>query len=582
MSISTFSSKTYNLGDLLNLIKLGNIALPDLQRPYVWEQSKARDLFDSLFKGLPVGYILLWEIDSSVSHHTIGTEAKKLDPRFLVIDGQQRLTSLYAVIYGMKIKDKTFKERNIAVSFNPLTGEFEISNAAIARNHDWIPNISELFGADSEYHFTSDYLQRLGEKREVCKADEIKISDNISRLKSILNYDLSVLELMPDLEPDLVADIFVRINSKGVELKQSDFILTLMSVHWKAGREELGDFCEAAKTIPEFESSSPFNYLIKPQPEHIVRTAIGYAFLRGRMRYAYLILQGKDLESHEISEGLRLKNLAQFQEAQSIALDLTNWHDFIRIIQTTGFANDGMLTSKTAFFVTYSFYLLGKLKFKVPHKNLESIIRRWFLFSILTSRYTGSPESAIEQDLVNFRDSSADFVTILAEIIDTSLTNDYWNITLPQALVSSSSLNNVYVCYLAAQNILDMYVPFSESKLRQVLQEVNELKHKKVPIDKHHLFPKAYLERNGITSVTEQNQVANYIYLEYKDNIQISDNPPTEYWSELISGYETNKVRQIMEENAIPENFPEMEYGEFLTARRKLMAQKIKDAFSRL
>lgn len=285
MAISTFSSKTYNLGDLLNLIKTGSIALPELQRPYVWEQSKARDLFDSLFKGLPVGYILLWEIDSSVKHRAIGTEEKNLSPRFLVIDGQQRLTSLYAVIYGMKVKDRAFRERNIAVSFHPLSGKFEIYNAAIARNSEWIPNIGDLFNADSRHHFTNDYITRVREKRELTREEETTISDNIGRLESILHYDISVLELMPNLDVEEVSEIFVRINSKGVELKQSDFILTLMSVHWKEGRQQLESFCENAKTIPEFESSSSFNYLIKPLPENIVRTVIGYAFLRGRMLF---------------------------------------------------------------------------------------------------------------------------------------------------------------------------------------------------------------------------------------------------------------------------------------------------------
>jgi uncharacterized protein with ParB-like and HNH nuclease domain len=92
---STFGHKTYDLSFLLDQIKIGNIALPDLQRPFVWETIKVRNLFDSLYKGLPIGYILLWETSTQNSKHRhIGTNDKLAEPRFLVIDGQQRLTSL--------------------------------------------------------------------------------------------------------------------------------------------------------------------------------------------------------------------------------------------------------------------------------------------------------------------------------------------------------------------------------------------------------------------------------------------------------------------------------------------------------
>jgi hypothetical protein len=240
-----------------------------------------------------------------------------------------------------------------------------------------------------------------------------------------------------------------------------------------------------------------------------------------------------------------------------------------------------MVASKTALYITYSLYLIGKYKFKIPYKDLNKVIRKWFFFSILTGRYTGSPESMIEQDF-NVIAKSKTFVEPMETIFGTSLTNDYWDITLPQTLVSSSSLNNGYLVFLASQNILDVYIPFSDIKQRDVLKVGNDVNFKKNPIDKHHLFPKAYLARNGVESLTDQNQVGNYVYLEYKDNIKISDNPPKVYWKTLTKGLGEKDINKIKEMHAIPEEFPNIKYEEFLAERRKLMAQIIKKAFNRI
>lgn len=577
-----FNPKTYPLSNLINDIETGNIALPDLQRPFVWDSTKVRDLMDSLYKGLPIGVIILWEIIEPRRYRKINIDNKR-EPRFLVIDGQQRLTSLFSIIKNKSIITKNFKKIKLKISFNPIVEKFEVWNAAIEKNPEWISDITSIFNDSSTYSFVRSYLSSLKSRLfedEIVKIEE-KIANNIEKVKNILNYPFSVLELSSDLNPEEVSEIFVRINSKGKSLNQSDFILTLMAVYWEDGRKKLEEFCKISRRIPESNKPTSFNIInIKPNPEHLVRTIVGYSFLRGRLKYAYLILKGRDFENKIISDELRKKNFEIFKDGHEKALDLTNWHDFVKIIHSAGFVSEKLISSKIAFFVSYTLYLLGKYKFYSDYTKLEKIIRKWFVFSLLTQRYTGSPESVIERDLSLFK-QQGNFEQKLEEIINSELTQDYWDITLPQRLISSSpSQNHAYLVYLASLVYDDVYVLFSDIKLRDYLNPM--LKEKKKIIDLHHIFPKNYLKSLGITDVKDTNQVANLVYIEYKDNINIGDKSPKEYWPLLTKSLTETEKHKILETYALPENFWELDYAEFLRERRILMAKKIKEYFWKL
>ena len=116
-----FESHTMDLDFILKEVRLGRIGLPDLQRPFVWANEKVKNLYDSMLKGFPIGYIMLWESPENYSEKTedIGLNEKVLkSPKSLVIDGQQRLTALVATMYGIRVRDKNFKERNIKICYN--------------------------------------------------------------------------------------------------------------------------------------------------------------------------------------------------------------------------------------------------------------------------------------------------------------------------------------------------------------------------------------------------------------------------------------------------------------------------------
>ncbi len=574
-----FSLKTYSLSNLINDLDTGNIALPDLQRPFVWDSSKVRDLMDSLYKGLPVGSIVLWEILEPVKYKKINLGGKH-QPKFLVIDGQQRLTSLFSIIKNKEIINKNFKKLKLKISFNPIEEKFEVWNAAIEKDLEWISDISEIFDKDSIFSFINGYLHKLKPKFKNGNINYEEIATNIERLKNILSYPFSVLELSSNLDPEEVSEIFVRINSKGKSLNQSDFIMTLMSVYWKKGRDDIEEFCRISRKIPENDKPTSFNIInMHPNPEHLVRTIVGYSFLRGRLKYAYLILKGRDFENKTISEELREKNFEIFKEGHKKTLDLTNWHDFIKIVHGAGFISTRLISSKIAFFVSYTLYLLGKYNFNLSYKELEKIVRKWFAFSLLTQRYTGSPESVIEKDLSLFKDNKK-FVQKLEEIIEGKPTEDFWNITLPQKLVSSYTQNHAYLVYLAALIHDDMYVLFSNIKLKDYLNPF--LKQKKKIIDLHHIFPRNYLKKKGINEVKEINQVANLIYIEYKDNISIGDKAPKEYWPLLMNNLDVINEKKALKMYDLPENFWQLEYRDFLRERRFLMSKRIEDYFYKL
>ena len=146
MGKELFDNIPSKVEDLLHDVKLGKIGLPDLQRPFVWPDSKVRDLLDSMLKGYPVGYIMLWSSPEEYENvkHIGDNEKTYKEPDDLVIDGQQRLTALLAALYGTRVRDKNYRDRAIKISFNPLTREFAVWTQAYERNTEWI-SVSKLF-----------------------------------------------------------------------------------------------------------------------------------------------------------------------------------------------------------------------------------------------------------------------------------------------------------------------------------------------------------------------------------------------------------------------------------------------------
>ncbi len=577
--MSIFTSKSYPLSNLLDEIEDGDIRLPDLQRPFVWKSTQIRDFFDSLFQGFPAGFILLWEITTEQKIKEIGTENKKREPRFLVIDGQQRLTSLYSVIKNLNIINEKFETFKPKISFNPLEEKFEVCNSAIEKNIFWIDDISDFFikTKDTTHSYITDFLNNLKSKKEIDDKDEEKITKNLERLATVKSYSFTVLELSSNLDTEMVSEVFVRVNSKGKSLNQSDFVMTVLSVYMPKLRERIERFSLETKTVPTSNNPSPYNNILQPDTDHLIRTIVADAFSRGRLKYAHVLLKGRDPKTHTELEKTRKQNLDLFQEATDRALNLTYWHDFIKILKNIGIVNKSLISSSLTIYFIYAFYLYAR-KLQLDSQEVEKFVGSWIYFSILSSRYIGSPETVFEEDIhsLSRKEEKDYFINTYKEIINSTFTQDFWNITLPNnKLISSSPRNPTYLSYLMVLNRENAKVLFSETRIRDTLGG-GEI-YKKNLIDKHHIFPVNYLKNKGFKN-SEINQVANFCYLEYPLNIRISDKNPKDYFPKLLEKCKEEDLYY----HAIPDKFWEMDYDNFLEARRHLIAKVVRNGIRKI
>jgi len=585
MSETLFKKIDYSLAHLIHDIEHGEIGLPDIQHPFVWEATKVRDLFDSMYKGFPVGYLLFWSNEHLNNTRHIGTSPKQAKmPHLLIVDGQQRLTSLYAVLRGQPVLTKDFKENNIRIAFRPSDSKFEVTDAAIQRDPEYIPDISKLWAKNcAPFHFITDFITQLRATHGLTKGEEGQISKNIDHLYDIQNYPFTAMEIPSTVGEEQVSEIFVRINSKGVTLKQADFILTLLSVFWDEGRAQLEKFCRDCRRPPAFgEGPSSFNHFLQPDPDQMLRVCVGLGFKRARLQHVYSILRGKDLETGEFSDERRDTQFGVLKEAQTQALDLTNWHEFHKVLVSAGYRSKNMITSDTGLLYAYILFLIGRREFNIETHTLRNVMARWFFMTAITGRYTGSPETAMESDLARLRavKNPAEFVNTLEQIIKDTFTEDFWNIALVNSLETSSARTPVRFAYEASLNLLDAVVLFSKMKVSELLDPV--IKPKKLSIERHHLFPKGYLKSIGITEVRDTNQLANYALIEWEDNIDISDKSPAEYFPLLAKRFKSDELRQMIEWHGLPKGWETMQYTGFITERRKLIAKVIRNGFEKL
>lgn len=371
MAITLFKEVNYSLSKLIQDIDMGEIGLPDIQRPFVWKKAKVRDLFDSMYKGFPVGYLLFWSNGAADGFRQIGTDDKQQIPRLLIVDGQQRLTSLYAVLKAQPILKQNYQSERILIAFCPQDQTFKVADAAVRRDPEYIPDISQLWSGElSRRRFVNEFFDRLRQTREVTENEEDDLHEAIDQLYDLQNYPFTAMELSSTVDEEAVAEVFVRINSQGKTLNQADFILTLMSVFWEDGRKTLERYCRESR-IPATDRPSPFNPYIMPEPDELLRVAVGLGFERARLKFVYSILRGKDMETETVSTEFRDQAFSILQRAQEQTLQLQNWHEFFKALRTAGFMSDAMITSQNTLLFSYVFFLLGKTKFAVDHYALR-------------------------------------------------------------------------------------------------------------------------------------------------------------------------------------------------------------------
>lgn len=590
MGKELFANIPSKVGDLINDVKNGRIGLPDLQRPFVWEDYKVRNLLDSMLKGFPIGYIMLWESPANYERTSHIGDSEKLykEPDDLVIDGQQRLTALLAAMEGVKIKDKNYKERHIKIGFNPLTREFKVWTMAVERSPEYINSVSDVFDADKEHavtRFRRNYIKNLNEAREkagdpvLTEDEEITVEDNINAILDLKIYSLPTLRINAQADEEDVSEIFVRVNSGGQKLTEKNFIETLLAVFDNDVHDQINRFCSESRVPLD---GTAYNHILKVDPVHLIRVAVGIGFYRARLKYAYQLMRGKDLRTGATTSETRQENLKVFKESLDVVTNLNNWHAFLNLFAQAGYVSGDFVAASNAVVYSYVMFLIGKYKYNLKTVDLNKAITKWSYMTTVTGFYSGSTESTVERIFADLRDVNTpeEYVMYLDEVIASRFTDDYFEVSLPKYLGTSSTTSPSWLGYIAAINVLGTPMLFSTASAAQFL--IPGASGTKNAIDRHHIFPKHYLETIGYQDDRDRNQVANYTYIDYPTNIDISDKPPVEYVGMYRERLGEEGYRRTCAENALPEEFEKMDYPEFLAERRKLMAKIIRKGYERL
>ncbi len=598
-----FTLMQYSVEAILGLIDAKQFVIPEIQRPFVWKRSQVRDLIDSLYNGYPTGYIITWKNPNVKTKN--GSIA---NGKHVLIDGQQRITALMAAIAGEEVLDEDFNKSRIKIAFNPMaedpTKRFAVQDASTLKDKKWIPDISKIFKVDfDQFTFSINYSN----DNKGIKPNEV--NNILTKLKGIANRQIGVIELDHSLDIDEVTEIFIRINSKGTALSQSDFVMSKMASDTVHGgnllRKVVDYFCHLA-VKPDFISqmekdeefaktsyaqkikwlSKDYDDIYDPDYGDMLRVSFMYSFNRGKLADLVSLLSGRDFLTREFREDIVEDSYRKLSIGIQKFINEYNFSQFVLVIRGAGFKSSKMLNSQMTLDFAYMLFLKLMDDDSVPQAQEKRYVQKWFVLSTLTGRYVGSPESVMSRDIRNIQEKG--FLTYFDEIEASVLSDTFWNVTLPQNLETTSVNSPAFNTFLAAQDYLKCNSFLQKGTMVTDLITISG--------DVHHIFPKAYLRKNGIDAKGRYNQVANYTYLDTQVNKAIGEDAPNVYFGRIKEQCETKKLeignistiedlKQNLYENAIPEDTIDMavsDYDAFLQKRRNLMADMIERYYKSL
>ena len=604
INYTKYDTNSQTIGGLIGDIINKNIAIPEIQRPFVWRNSQVRDLIDSLYKGYPTGYIIEWHSPSARVKDGTSAVGKKL-----LIDGQQRVTALMTAIAGEYVVNSKYEKVRIKIAFDPfaaLSEEkdatiFAVQSVAIAKDKRWIPDIAEVFKADFKpLAFIRNYCQNNP------TMDEDDLESVLTKLKEILGREIGVISLSNSLDIDVVTDIFIRINSKGTTLSQGDFVMSKISADDYYGGNELRkviDYFAHLSLEPthydlivqndnEFaqsEYAQKLKWLRKdvenvydPTCDDILRVAFMTMYPRAKLSDLVNLLSGRDFEERTYKTEIIEDTYKKLKAGVDKFVNEDNFKQFMIAIRSAGFISNKLVNSQMAIDFAYVLYLRLKETKEVDISELKSLVQKWYVLSVLTRRYSASPETTFYHDLRRINEKGVK--NALREMEDATLSDNFWEAQIPQDLDAGSTINPTLQVYLAAQVFFnDLSLLSNSTTVRELIE---------IAGDVHHVFPKAYLKKNNFEKLM-YNQDANYAYLDTQVNKSIGEKSPNVYFKHAFEQCETkeiqcgsivdiDKLKENLKANCIPdgiENMNASNYEEFLVERRKLMALKIKEYY---
>lgn len=598
MQTQKYAVNQYLIESVLAKVRENEIAIPEIQRPFVWDGSQVRDLLDSLYQGYPVGYLIAWR-NPDVQLKDGTTSSGKM----ILIDGQQRVTALTAAIIGQQVINKDYRKVRISIAFNPLDERFEVSNPAITKNSAWISDVAPIVSGQTRLtKAIREYMEANPD------ADEEKVEEALSTLTGIAKKQIGLIELSHDLDIETVTEIFIRINSKGTVLSQADFVMSKIAADQKYGGQELRKcidyFCHMA-IAPEFygqikEADTEFaesNYFQKmawlrnendniydPSYNDLLRVAFTKEFERGKLPDLVSLLSGRNFETKAFEESIAEASFAKLTAGVLDFINESHFKRFVMIIKSSGFIDGSMIRTQGALNFAYIVYLRLRAQ-GVQDGKIESLVRRWFIMSVLTSRYSGSAETQFDKDIRQI--ASGDFAEILAKIEQAELSPAFWEFGLVQQLETSGTSSPYFWVFVAAQiRANDKGLLSKDITVRELVSHLGDI---------HHIFPRDLLKKAGL-SRSQYNQIANYAYTQEEINIKIGNKAPSTYFGDIQSQCNGGPVKYgaiadmdvlkaNLAANCIPETIfgmDESSFDEFLNARRQLMAQRIRHYYEGL
>lgn len=605
MANQKYEIEKHTVDTVLSWIKTREVVIPEIQRPFVWKATQVRDLIDSLYKGYPVGYLIV-----SRSHEMRLKDGSMSKGQRILIDGQQRVTALMAAILGRSVLNNEYKEKFIKIAYNPFAdGDenlFEVQDQSHLKSKKWIADISILFDDDfDDYEFIETYC------RENPEMDFKTLNKKIKRIVDIKTKDLGIIEISSELDIDTVTDIFIRINSKGAVLSQADFAMSKIAADEKYGgnilRKAIDYFCHVAvepifydtllKNDSQFIASdlgkemawlrNDTGSIYDPSYEDMLRVSFIHMFSRGKLKDLVSLLSGRDFETRDYKEEIAEDSFKKLTEGIKHFMHQYYFEQFVLAVRGAGFVSNKLISSQNVLDFAYVVFLKLALSGEVGKTEIKRYVSKWLVMSILTGRYSASPESRMDQDIRNINEKGV--VKYLEEIEKAELSDAFWEFGLPQKLDTPNSAAPALSAYFAAQIVLGDKGLFSATSTVRDLYGASDV---------HHIFPKAYLQRTGILDNRAiYNQVANYVYLDTPINITIGDKSPNVYFKDAFeSAQETGTVfgysmtekelRDNLIMNCIPIEIENWDYNDyqakFLVQRRKMMAKKIQDYYNKL
>jgi hypothetical protein len=436
--------------------------------------------------------------------------------------------------------------------------------------------------------------------------DEEVLNTVLEGLRNLQHCNIGVIELDASLDIDVVTDIFIRINSKGTALSQGDFVMSKIAADEIHGGNTLrkvvdyfahlckdGTFYNKIKEKDQIFASSGYlgklewltddkETVYDRECDDVLRVAFMHRCKRAKLADLVAMLSGRDFETREFKEEIVESTYKELEAGINNVIKEYNFNQFMLAIRSAGFTSKKLVNSVMAIDFAYAVYLLLQESKEVPVDEIKSLVQRWYVLSVLTGRYSASPESSFAKDIRAIGENGVK--ATLKSIEDATLSDAFWDVQLNQNLTYVSSINPTYQVFLAAQNFFK-----KDSLLSHI--PVGELVN--LGGDIHHIFPKQYLVDNGFDK-HDYNQVANYAYLDTPLNIKIGKKSPKEYLNEAlnaIKGTQDSSFKAIkseaeflqnLEDNCIPAEILDMDvnnYQEFLEVRRVKMTQLIKQYY---